>query len=584
MALDASYIGALSRELDSLLRGARADKIHQPARDDIVIALRGPEVKGKRLLLSANASFPRVYLTSRTRENPAVAPMFCMLLRKHLTNGKILSVSSPDMERIIDIEFEVNDEMGVATKRTLTCEIMARHSNIILRDAEDRVIDCLKRVDIEQSSRRQVLPGLFYELPPRQEKLSAKNFGRAELFDIICGEKGEILCEKWLLSTFLGLSPLVCRELAYRACGDVCAHMSELSLSERETLASELFDISNGKPSPCIVYKENEPLEFSFFPITQYGEAMRTVIKESLSDTLSDFFETREKNENLRSKTQGILQVVKTALARAERKLAVQREELSKAEGREALRERAELIAANIYRLEKGMTSCTVNNYFSEGEEITLKLDSRLTPQQNSEKLFKEYRRMKNAERYLTEQIKLGEEEIEYLESVLESIEKADAEATIAEIRDELRETGYIDRTSPTGKKKAYALTPYKFISSEGFVIYAGKNNKQNDALTLKSAEKRDLWLHTKNIPGSHVIVECKDFEMPPDRTITEAAIIAATYSRARGSVNVPVDYTHVKFVKKPQGAAPGRVIYTNYYTAYATPDEELCRKLMADV
>ena len=578
MALDASYIGALSRELSSLLIGARVDKIHQPSRDDIVIALRGPEVKGKRLLVSANASFPRVYLTSRTRENPAVAPMFCMLLRKHLTNGKIISVRSPEMERIVDICFEVNDEMGVPSKRTLTCEIMARHSNIILRDAEDRVIDCLKRVDLEQST-REVLPGLFYRLPPRQEKISAKDYTRAELFDIISNEKEEILCEKWLISTFLGLSPLVCRELTFRACGDVTVHMSELVPETREKLASAIFDMANGEIRPCIVYNGKEPFEFSFFPITQYGEKMRCEEKTSLSDTLSEFYEKREINDNLKGKTQGISQVVKTALARTARKLETQKAELKKAEDRESLRERAELIAANIYRLEKGMTSFTTSNYFSEGEEITLKLDSRLTPQENSEKLFKEYRRMKNAEHYLTEQIKLGEEELMYLESVLESIEKADSEATIAEIREELSETGYIDRGKTQQKKKAHALAPYRFVSSDGFVIYAGKNNKQNDALTLKSALKGDLWLHTKNIPGSHVIVECAGAELP-DRTITEAAIIAATYSRAKNSVNVPVDYTRVKFVKKPQGAAPGRVIYTNYYTAYATPDEELCERL----
>ncbi len=579
MALDASYIGALAKELSACLVGARVDKIHEPSRDDIVIALRGPLVKGKKLLLSANASMPRVYLTALSRENPAAAPMFCMLLRKHLTNGKILAVTAPDMERIIDISFEVNDEMGVPSKRTLTCEIMARHSNIILRDADDRIIDCLKRVDLEQSSRRQVLPGLFYELPPRQEKLNAKNFSRAELFEIIYRENEEILCDKWLLASFLGLSPLVCRELTFRACGDVSAHISELSAEQKERLASAIYEISNRDPKPCIVYDGDVPFEFSFFPIKQYGEKMRCEEKTSLSDTLADFFEQREIRETLRAKSHGIMQVVKTALSRTERKLAVQKDELSKAEDRETLREHAELIAANIYRLEKGMTSFTTSNYFSDGDEIALKLDSRLTPQQNSEKLFKEYRRMKNAEKYLTEQIEAGEEELIYLESVIESIEKADSETTISEIREELSEMGYIDKGARNQRKKPHVLTPFKFVSSDGFAIYAGKNNKQNDALTLKSADKRDLWLHTKNVPGSHVIIECAGCELP-DRTITEAAIIAATYSRAKNSVNVPVDYAQVKFVKKPPGAAPGRVIYTNYYTAYATPDEELCKKL----
>ena len=583
MALDATYIAALSKELSSLLCGARIDKIHQPAKDDILIALRGPNVKGKKLLLSANASFPRVYLTSSSRENPQVAPMFCMLLRKYLTNGKIISVTSPEEERIIDICIEATDEMGVPCKRVLTCEIMARHSNIILRDGEDRIIDCLKRIDIAVSEKRQILPGLFYELPPQQNKKNPKSFSRAELFDIICGEKDEVPAEKWILSTFSGFSPLVCREFVYRACGDVTRLMSQFSLSEKEKLASEIFSVSGDETNPCIVFDGRRPYEFSFFPIMQYGDMFRMEERESFSDTLAEFYEEREKNATMASLSHGTLQVVKNALSRAIRKLAIQKEELEKARDREKLREHAELIAANIYRLSKGMTSFEAINYFNENEEITLKLDSRLTPQENSEKLFKEYRRMKNAEKYLAEQIELGEEEIIYLESVLESIEKADSEATLSEIREELSETGYIDRGKQNQKKRARALAPYRFVSSDGFVIYAGKNNKQNDMLTLKSAMKGDLWLHTKNIPGSHVIVECSGRELP-DRTITEAAIIAATYSRAKNSVNVPVDYTYVKFVKKPQGAAPGRVIYTNYYTAYATPDEELCKKLSENV
>ncbi len=580
MALDATYIAALSKELSELLCGARIDKIHQPQKDDIVIALRGPNVKGKKLILSANASFPRVHLSTRTRENPQSAPMFCMLLRKHLLNGRIISVSSPHMERIIDIKMEVNDEMGVASSRTLTCEIMARHSNIILRDDNDRVIECLKRVDLDMSEKRQMLPGLFYELPPKQEKLDASGYSRAELFEIICNAKEEILCDKWLLSTFMGFSPLVCREIAYRVSGDVATHMSELDITAREKMASTVFDILKNPPSPCIVYDGKKPYEFSFFPITQYESSMRTEQKTSLSDTLADYYELREIREALRSKAHGIMQVAKSAYARTERKLALQREELKKAINREELRERAELISANIYRLEKGMTSFVAQNYFKDCEDVEIKLDSRLTPQENSEKLFREYRRMKNAEKFLTEQISSGEDELVYLESVIESIERAENEADVAEIREELRETGYLDKTGDKRKSQQKALRPYRFISSDGFVIYAGRNNKQNDALTLKSAMKNDLWLHTKNVPGSHVIIECDGLESLPDRAITEAAIIAATYSRAKESENVPVDYALVRYVKKPQGAAPGKVIYTNYYTAYASPDEELCERL----
>jgi len=580
MALDASYISALASELNTQLCGARIDKIHQPLRDDIIIALRSPLVKGKKLIISANASFPRVHLTSGTRENPASAPMFCMLLRKHLTNGRIVSVSAPHMERIIDIKMEVNDEMGVPSVRVLTCEIMGRHSNIILRDDSDRIIECLKRVDLDTSEKRQVLPGLFYELPPKQDKLDPSAYSRSELFDIICNEKDEILCDKWIISTFMGFSPLVCREIAYRASGDVAFHMSQLDMTQRERMAASIYDILHSEAEPCIVYDKKYPYEFSFFPITQYETHMQMEKKQSLSDTLSEFFRIREASENMRQRSHGILQVVKTALSRTERKLALQREELKKSQNREELRERAELISANIYRLEKGMHSFVAQNYFRDCEDVTIKLDSRLSPQENSEKLFREYRRMKNAEKYITEQITSGEEELIYLESVLESIEKAESEADLSEIREELCETGYINKSNERRNMKKNILRPYRFVSSDGFVIYAGRNNKQNDALTLKSAMKGDLWLHTKNIPGSHVIVECSGQELP-DRTITEAATIAAYYSRAKESVNVPVDYTRVRFVKKPQGAAPGRVIYTNYYTAYVTPDEELCVKLM---
>ena len=579
MAIDAIFISALAEELNNTLKDARIDKIHQPQRDDIVIALRGPFVKGKRLIISANASFPRLHLTERTRENPANAPMFCMLLRKHLTNGKIISVTAPEMERIIDIKLSVNDEMGVATTRTLTCELMGRHSNIILRDSEDRIIECIKRVDIGMSEKRQVLPGLFYTLPPAQEKLNPRSYSRAELFEIICNEKEDIPCDKWIISTFLGFSPLVARELSYIATGDGAKLMGEFGLPERERLATAIFETVNTTKSPCIVFDGKRPYEFSYFPITQYEDTMRLEKRETLSEVLSDFYEIRELREGLRAHAHGILQVVKNSVSRTEKKLALQREELLRAEKREGLREKGELIAANIYRLKKGMTSFVAVNYFDDNKEVEIELDTRLTPQENSEKLFREYRRMKNAEKYITEQINAGEEELIYLESVLESIEKAESTADIAEIREELREMGYVDKNIRRDKKQT-ALRPYRFTSSDGYTIYAGRNNKQNDALTLKSAEKYDLWFHTKNIPGSHVIVERAYDDEPPARLYTEAAIIAATLSRAKDSKNVPVDYAEVRYVKKPQGAAPGRVIYTNYYTAYVDPDEELVSKL----
>ncbi len=579
MALDAAFIARLARELDEMLSGARVDKIHEPERDDIVLALRAAGVRGKKLIVSVNPSYPRVNMTTRARENPTNAPMFCMLLRKHLTNGKIIEISSPRGERIIDIKFEVSDEMGVLALRTLTAELMGRHSNIILRDENDRIIECLKRVDIIMSERRQVLPGLFYELPPRQEKLDPEEYSEKELSDIICRAEGEMPVEKWIISTFLGLSPLLCREFSFRACGDVSARMCELSESARKRLASAIYDALHGSHSPSIVYDGKRPIEFSFFPITQYGD-MQIKLQQGLSDTLEEFYDARDAEDSMHRRSQGVLQVVRTAHSRVTRKLALQREELKKSAEREKLRERAELISANIYRLDKGMTSFTAENYFAEGApEITIKLDPQLSPQENSAKLFRDYRKLKNAEKYLTEQIASGENEIIYLESVLESIEKAESVADIAEIREELSETGYVDKNVSKRALKRNVLRPYRFKSSDGFTIYAGRNNKQNEALTLKSAMKGDMWLHTKNIPGSHVIIECAGKEVP-DRTLEEAAIIAAYYSRARESVNVPVDYTQVRNVKKPPGTPPGMVIYSTSRTAFVTPDEELVKRL----
>lgn len=584
MGIDANYTAALARELDGILAGARVDKIHEPERDDIVIALRGVNIKGKKLIISANAEFPRVHMTALQRENPAAAPMFCMLLRKHLTNGKILSVSAPEYERIIDIKFEVSDEMGVRTERTLTAELMGRHSNIILRSEDGRIIECLKRVDFEMSNKRQVLPGLFYELPPKQDKLAPRDYSRAELFEMICGEKGEILCDKWLLSKFLGFSPLITREITYRAGKDTSLHMSELTLPQREKMASAIFELANGTASPCIVYDGKRPFEFSYTEIGQYENAMRTERRESLSDTLAEFYEIRSVRENMKRRSSDLARIVKNARSRAERKLMLRREELKKSANREELQRRAELISANIYRLEKGMESFTAEDYYNNGKEVEIKLDVRYTPQENAEMLFREYRRMKNAETNLKRQVKDAEEELIYLETVLESIERVDSAADIEEIRDELRETGYIDRkSSAKGKQnKKSALRPYRFVSSDGITIYAGRNNRQNDALTLKGAMKNDMWLHTKNIPGSHVIIECAGRELP-DRTVTEAAVIAAYFSKARESENVPVDYTPVRFVKKPQGAPPGRVIYSTSRTAYVTPDEELVERLITD-
>lgn len=577
MALDALFLSHLANELNNVLSLARIDKIHQPERDEIVANFRGVKGNG-RLLLSAGANYPRVHLTDKTRENPQTPPMFCMLLRKYFAGGRIVSVTQPRLERIIDITVEVNDEMGIASKKTITIELMGRYSNIVLRDNDDRILDSLKRIDFDTSDRHQVLPGLFYELPPAQDKIDARNLSRAQILNLLIENNSEITVDKWVISTFLGFSPLTGREVSYRATGNTDVHICELDIEAKERVASAVFDIATGECTPVLLLDETKPVDFSFCDITQYDGHYKKEKMESLSVLLDRFYSKRDNEERIRSKSQALFKTVKNAYARVERKLWTQKKEIQEAEGREKFRQWGDIITANIYRLNRGDEMLIADNFFSENcEQVEIKLDIRLTPQQNAAKYYKNYHRMKNAELYLKEQIEKGEEELLYLDSVMQMLLQAEGERDIAEIREELAEAGYLRFQS--GKRKARPLSPREFLSSDGFRIYAGRNNKQNDLLTLKSALKGDLWFHTQKIPGSHVIVECSGREIP-DRVYTEAAMIAAYFSKAKSSAMVPVDYTQVRNIKKPPGSKPGMVTYDKYYTAYVTPDEELVNKL----
>lgn len=577
MALDALFLSHLAVELDREIAGARIDKIHQPERDEIVMNLRA--VGGnRRLLLSAGANYPRVHLTSKTRENPQTPPMFCMLLRKYFAGGRIISVSQPRLERLIDIAVEVNDEMGVATRKTITVELMGRYSNIILRDQDDRVLDCLKRIDLEMSEKRQILPGLFYELPPAQEKIDPRELSRSKVLDMILEADDEQLAEKFVLFNFLGFSPLLSREAVYRACGNCDFYLLDLTGEQKERLASAICTIAANADTPSLLLDGNKPVDFSFCDILQYDGHYKKRACDSLSELLDAFYTKRDFEERMKAKAQSMLKVVRNAHSRTQRKLATQKQELLDAAKRERLREIGDIITANLYRMERGDRELVAQDFFSpDAEEIKISLDIRLSPQQNAAKYYKNYHRLKNAEQVLSEQIEKGEAELEYLESVLEMIACADGEQDLSEIREELSEMGYLH--AAYGKKKPRPLSPRVFVSSDGFRIYAGRNNKQNDLLTLKSALKGDIWMHTQKIPGTHVIIECAGQDVP-DETLTEAACIAAYFSRARDSQKVPVDYTQVRNVKKPPGAKPGMVIYSKFKTAFVTPDEELVIRL----
>lgn len=583
MPLDAICLTALVSELRDAVVGARIDKIHQPERDEILLALRSPTQGNVRLLLTANPAHPRLQLTRAGRENPAAPPMFCMLLRKHLSGGRILSLLQPPMERVVDLELEALDELGTRVIRHLVLEAMGRHSNLILTDQEGRIVDCLRRVDADMSARRQVLPGLFYRLPPAQDKRDPLSTGQEELAALLQQAPEEKKAADWLLDTFGGVSPLIARELAFRAAGDVDARLCQPGCVSGLMAAFDglTTTVKEKNFAPYLLLKGDKPSDFSFQPILQYGPSAELRREESFSQLLDDFYAARETAERVRQRGQDLIRAVTNARDRTARKLQNQARELAATADRERWRQLGDLLTSSLHLLRRGMTTFrTVDYYDPEGAEVDIRLDPLLTPQQNAARYYRDYNKAKNAEHYLTEQIEKGRRELDYLESVLEAVSRAEGERDLQEIRQELTDTGYLKK-SRSGKKpeKRQVSKPMEFRSTAGLRISVGRNNTQNDQLTLKTAFKSDLWLHTQKIHGSHVILWTEGRE-PDKQSVTEAAILAAYYSQAREGKNVPVDYTPVKYVKKPSGGRPGMVIYETYSTAYVTPDGELARRL----
>lgn len=583
MPLDAICLRAVLNEIAAQSAGARVEKVYQADRDEIVLALRG---KGgaQRLLICASPNAPRIHFISTARENPAAPPMFCMLLRKHLQGAKIAEVSQPDLERVCQIEFDTTDDMGYATKKYLFCELMNGSANIILCDAEKRILDSIRRVEGDLAAgKRQLLPGLFYHLPPAQlNKKSPLAVSGAGLAAAIQGASGEKTLDKWLLSCFYGVSPLVCRELSFRACGDAEKPIHMLSAEECDKLCTIFSDftafIEQRRFQPYLLQKPEDAaaFDFSFFPITQYGNAIILKPQPSFSALLSTFYERRDKAERMRRRAQDMQRTVTTARDRLVRKLNIQQQELARTENREKFKRMGDLITANLYQIEPETRVAHVVDYYAEDcPEIDIALDIRFSPQQNAQLYYKKYNKAKTAEIMLTEQLAQGQDELFYLESVLESISEAENEQDLAQLREELVQTGYLSyKQQKNGRQKPANAVPFHYKTTDGFDVFAGKNNLQNDLLTLKTAYKTDIWFHTQKIHGSHVILVTDGAE-PTDRAMTEAACIAAFHSKARNSAQVPVDYSQVRNIKKPAGAKPGFVIYHVYHTAYVTPNAE---------
>ena len=575
MPLDAICLQGVVGELAPQLTGSRIEKIQQPARDQIILLLRG----SRRLFLNAGANQPRIHLTEQLRDNPSQPPMFCMLLRKHLSGGIIESVRQEPLERVVTLTVLASDEMGERSRFTLVWEGMPRRANLILCDRDGRIIDCLRRVDLEAEQDRQVLPGLFYRLPTRQDKRSPLSVTEEEFVALLGRAAPDAPLDGWLLDPFTAISPLVARELTVRACGSTDAPASQGN-ALWDVFSRWQQSVSENTFTPTLIKRNGSLADFTYGPVTQYGTYAETEVYDSFSHLLDDFYEKREQAERVKQKGRDLLRTATTARDRVRRKLAAQEKELAACLDRDHLRICGELITANLYRMERGQSRLTAQNYYDENcADVDIPLDVRLSPQENAARYFKQYAKAKTAEKYLTAQLQKGGEELQYLESVLQELAQAESEQDFNDIRTELTDGGYL---RGRGKKQPgfqRASKPREFRSSAGLRILVGRNNRQNDRLTTKDADKRDIWLHTQKIHGSHVIL-CTGGAEPDEQSLMEAASLAAYFSQAQGSTKVPVDYTPVKFVKKPAGAKPGMVVYTTYQTMLADPDEELVKRL----
>ena len=579
MALDGITLGLVKNELKSYILGSKIEKIHQPSRNELVFILRTRN-GGYRLYLSCDGQSPRVHLTRYNLENPKVPPMICMLLRKRLCGATLIDIKQIKNDRILVFEFDGTTEIGDKTKFYVICEIMGQRSNIILCDNDYKIIDAIKRVDEEKSSVREILPGLRYELPPLQEKCDIINDDAQSILKSILSNPEKML-SKAILESIEGLSPIVGREIAYRTVfGD--KQVGLLSHIEKERLENEINIIKteiNESKFYMLESVDRVPFDFSFSNIRQYGKKKKKKEYDSISELLDDFYFEKDKLNRIKRKASDLFKLLNNAVERTSRKINNRKIELEKSENREQIRIFAELITANQYRLNEKSSVYKLENYYDNNNIIEISVNPALSPLQNAQKYFKEYKKAANAEKLLHNLIEDGEQELIYLDSVIDNLTRAETEREISEIRDELEQGGYIKRKKGNKSKKEKPLPPIEFISSDGFKILVGRNNVQNDILTLKTAMNYDMWLHVQKHAGSHTVIVADRKEIT-ETAIYEAACIAAYHSKAKNSSTVPVDYTLIKNVKKPTGSKPGKVIYKTYNTIYVTPTKEIIEKL----
>ena len=579
MALDGAFLRHIKRELEEKLLGARVDKIHQPNREELVVAFRSRE-SACRVLFSARANSARVHLTEIPLENPKQPPMLCMLLRKKLQGAKLQAIRQPELERLLHFDFDAVNELGDHVTLTLTMEIMGKYSNIILSDGEGKIIDALKRVDAEMSSQRLVLPGLSYRLPPPQDKLCLLARTAQEAVSAMEALPRDMELSKGLLAVLQGVSPIVCREVAHQVGRGRELTVKTLGEEQRFRLQfflqqlKETVEGLTGRPYMAVDVKK-KPMDFSFLDIHQYGAAAVVKEGESFSGLLDGFYREKDQQERMRVREQDLLRLLSNHAERLSRKIGAQKGELDRCAQRDSLRVAGDLISANLYTLPKGAKAADLPDYYQEGQPLVhIKLDPALTPSQNAQKYYKEYRKAKTAEEKLQEQIALAERELVYLDSVLDALARAETEKDLLEIRAELTEQGYLRAQRGKKARKESPSVPLRFETADGFTVLVGRNNRQNDQLTMRTANNNDLWFHVKNIPGSHTVLVTEG-RKPTEAAMEQAAVLAARHSRAKSSAQVPVDYTQIRHVSKPQGARPGMVIYENYKTVFVNPAED---------
>lgn len=582
MAFDGITVSAIKAEIEDKILGGRIDKVYQPEKDEIILGIRSMG-QAYKLLLTSNASNPKFHFTQTNPSNPMTPPLFCMVMRKHLQSGKIIKIEQPDFDRILNIYVESLNELGDYSVKKLVLEIMGRHSNIILTDENNTILDCIKHIGHDTSSVREVLPGREYTLPPSQGKINTLELDNNN-FNEVLENNPSFEIQSVIYKNYTGISPIAASEICYRANVNGSTPVEALTDIQKEIVfnkfAELVEDIKANRFYPeSITNEKGKTIDFSPIEMTQFN-GLEIKKYTSISELIESFYANRDFAYRIGQKTQDLRKLITQNIERCIRKKDIQMQTLRSIKNRDELRLKGELLTANIYSIKKGMTTVELPNYYSENQElVAIELDSNKTPSENAQKYYKAYNKAKRTFEALKDQIKSNDEELAYLESVLTSVNNCTDEQDVKEIRRELREEGYVKKVKNQKDKSKKHSVPLHFISQDGFDIYVGKNNIQNDELTLKFARPKDIWMHTKNIPGSHVIIVANG-QTIPDTTLNEGAMLSAFYSKAKNSSKVPVDYTEKKNVKKPNGSKPGFVIYETNKTAYITTSEEEIKKI----